>query len=115
MVSPDLHHSLSLEKMSCSVVGASQRILHGVGELVLDEVRSKSQRLIKNRSCDCSEPVSSHLVFADIQISKRGEHSVVTHGPVSTAGARENQVAMSGKWLQFPQDFHCLPAQWNNV
>ena len=49
VVRPRLHHLATLRQVRGAVVGAPVRIAHGMGQLVLDQVRAEAEDFIQYR------------------------------------------------------------------
>ena len=65
IVCPLLHHLPPLREVCRPVIGASVGISHGVGQLVLDKIRSNAENFVKNRSCYRTKSVPAHFLFCD--------------------------------------------------
>lgn len=115
IVGPFLHHLVALWEMSCAVIGTSQGIFHSVCKLRLDDWCRNSQHLVQNRTCHSAEAVASHGFAVVPQPAERGVYSVIRHGALFCADAREQQPTAPCEGPKFAQDVNCLARERDNV
>ena len=84
---------------------------------MLDEVRPESQHFIQNCSRHGPETMHRHLIRPDVQGPQSRPQGAFAHRtlPARIAGIGKDVSAVSGKGIQFTEDFDSLGRQGNNM
>ena len=77
---------------------------HGMGELMLDQIRAHPQHLIQYRARHRPEAVPAHFVLGDAQPAHCSQDGVITHGAIFGARARKNKATITCDGLHLTQN-----------